>query len=60
MAVVWQPASDYCISKPLAACYPDALLVKERTFPALGNEHFLICGIVDQARDNGVFALECN
>ena len=58
MAVVRQPARDDRVGKPLSAGDADALLVEERALAPLGNEHFLVRGIVDQAGDHGAFALE--
>ena len=53
-----QPACDDRVSKTLSASDPDALLVKECAFASLGNEHFLIRWIVDQARHHGSFTLK--
>ena len=48
------------LSKPLSRGNANALIVEERAFALLGNEHLLVRRIVDQAGDHGAFALERN
>ena len=55
-----QPTGDHCIGKTLSRGNPDTLLIEERAFAALGNEHLLVRRVVDQPCHHRGFALERN
>src|SRR5574342_1160991 len=60
MTVVSQPASDDGIRQTLPRRNADTLLVEKCALAFLGDEHFVVCGIVDQAGHDGAIALERN
>src|SRR6185437_12270812 len=57
---VRQPAGDDGFVELRAGSDPDALLVQERTFAALGEKRVVVGRIVDEAGDDRAFALERN
>src|SRR5262249_20775239 len=59
-AVMWQPTGDDGIGKAFSRGNPDALVIEERALAALGNEHLVRRGVVDQPRHHRGFALERN
>src|SRR5581483_1782285 len=57
-AVMWQAADDDRIDEPGAAGHAQAAVVEEGALAALGGEQLVIGGIVDEAGDDRVLALE--
>src|SRR5499426_4543947 len=51
-------AGDDRVGEPLARRHPQPLIVEEGALAALGGEQLVIDGIVDDAGDDGAFALE--
>src|SRR5215472_10537280 len=51
-------AGDDRVGQPLARRHPQPLIVEEGALAALGGEQLVIDGVVDDAGDDGAFALE--
>ena len=57
-AMMGKSAGDHGLGKAFSAGNADALLVHERAFALLGDEHLFVGRIVDQAGDHRAFAFE--
>ena len=52
-----EPARDHAIMQLTTAGHPQPLVVQEGALATFGDVEFVVGGIIDQAGDDGVFAL---